>query len=262
MVYITDFTLHDIDTDVAYPYSVLHPLQLKRIEFEPITIFYGSNGSGKSTLLNILARKINIDMHNGGNDGEYLQQIIDRCDVDYDWHNKVAVPPGSRFIRSEDVMHMIVRIRQKNEAIKNHVKTTSPALYERFFLGRPDVSPGYVWNDDAWIFGALESFSNAQSNGELAYHYFENNIGMECMTLLDEPENSLSPKYQRNLADMITDYARFFKCQFVIATHSPFMLAIPGAKIYNLDMHPAKVCKWNELENMHIYMALFKRLMK
>ena len=62
MVYITNFKLHDIDTDVAYPYSVLHPLQLKQLDFEPITILYGSNGSGKSTLLNILARKINKTM--------------------------------------------------------------------------------------------------------------------------------------------------------------------------------------------------------
>lgn len=262
MVYITDFELHDIDIDVAYPYSVLHPLQLKRIDFEPITILYGSNGSGKSTLLNILARKINIEMNNGGNDGEYLQRIIDQCEVEYDWHNNGAIPPGSRFIRSEDVMHLIVKIRQRNETIKNHIKETSPQLYERFFLGRPDVAPEYVWSDDSWVFGAIENFNNAQSNGELAYHYFEDNIEMESLTLLDEPENSLSPKFQRNLAEMITTYARFFKCQFIIATHSPFMLSIPGAKIYNLDLHPAKVCKWNELENMHIYMDLFKRLMK
>lgn len=261
MVYINNFKLRNINTDAAYPYSVLHPLQLEKIDFDPITIFYGSNGSGKSTLLNIIARKANIAMSDSGNDGEYLQQIIDKSEVGYDWQARGALPLDSKFIRSEDVMHTIVRIRQKNEKIKNHIKETSPKLYKRFFLSRPDDKEEYVWSDDQWIFSALDNFSNAQSNGELAYQYFEDNIDMECLTILDEPENSLSPKFQRNLAEMITNYARFFKCQFIIATHSPFMLAIPGAKIYNLDIHPAKVCRWDELENMHIYMDLFKKLM-
>lgn len=132
MVYITNFKLHDID--IAYPYSVLHPLQLKQLDIEPITILYGSNGSGKSTLLNILARKINIEMNNGGNDGEYLQRIIDQCEVDYGWHNNNAIPPGSRFIRSEDVMHLIVKIRQRNETIDNHIKKLLHVYINVFFL--------------------------------------------------------------------------------------------------------------------------------
>ena len=48
--------------------------------------------------------------------------------------------------------------------------------------------------------------------------------------LLDEPENSLSPKFQIELIQLINELTRFFKCQFIIVTHSPFLLSIPEAK--------------------------------
>lgn len=76
--------------------------------------------------------------------------------------------------------------------------------------------------------------------------------------LLDEPENSLSPKFQLELIQLISDLSRFFKCQFIIATHSPFILSIPNAKIYDLDSVPVSTKKWCELENMIIYYNFFK----
>lgn len=79
------------------------------------------------------------------------------------------------------------------------------------------------------------------------------------MFLLDEPENSLSPAKQQELVKFIEDSARFFGCQFVIATHSPFVLAIRGAKIYDLDEEPVDVKRWTELENVRAYYEFFKK---
>jgi len=76
---------------------------------------------------------------------------------------------------------------------------------------------------------------------------------------LDEPENSLSPAKQQELVKFIEDSARFFGCQFVIATHSPFVLAIRGAKIYDLDEEPVDVKRWTELENVRAYYEFFKK---
>ena len=81
---------------------------------------------------------------------------------------------------------------------------------------------------------------------------------MHCF-LLDEPENSLSPAKQQELVKFIEDSARFFGCQFVIATHSPFVLAIRGAKIYDLDEEPVDVKRWTELENVRAYYDFFKK---
>ncbi len=79
---------------------------------------------------------------------------------------------------------------------------------------------------------------------------------------MDEPENSLSPKRQMELMKFIEDSARFFGCQFIMSTHSPFLLAMHGAKIYDLDEKPVEVKKWTELENIRTYYEFFKRRIK
>ena len=75
--------------------------------------------------------------------------------------------------------------------------------------------------------------------------------------LLDEPENSLSPSLCAELARFIADSARFYRCQFIIATHSPLLLAMKGAKIYDLDGSPARVRKWTDLENVRVLRDFF-----
>ena len=77
--------------------------------------------------------------------------------------------------------------------------------------------------------------------------------------LLDEPENSLSPARQQELLKFLEDSARFFGCQFIIATHSPFLLSMRGAKIYDMDEETVDVKRWTELENVRIYYEFFKK---
>ena len=59
--------------------------------------------------------------------------------------------------------------------------------------------------------------------------------------------------------DFLESSARFFGCQFIIATHSPFLMAMRGAKIYDLDGDPAAVRKWTQLKNVRAYYDFFKR---
>lgn len=258
-LYLKNFILPRLTTEIVYPYNIFAPKKLHNIAFTPITIFYGSNGSGKSTLLNIIARKLNIEMLDKGNDAETLQPFIDKCDyeVTAPFGKHCDIPEYSRFIRSEEILHGIVRTRQRNECVKQHIRKANSDLYEQFF-NNSESKKAYVWSSDFWIYNALEKFKELRSNGEQAFDYFQDNIFENTLILLDEPETSLSPKYQKELAKMITDYTRFFKCQFVIATHSPFILAIDDTTIYNLDIIPTRVCYWTELENVKLYADLFK----
>ena len=80
----------------------------------------------------------------------------------------------------------------------------------------------------------------------------------DCMYFLDEPEVSLSPVFQKELANMIELFAQSLRTQFVIATHSPFFLSLKDARIYDLDSRPASVKKWHELPNMLAYFNLFE----
>jgi predicted ATPase len=74
---------------------------------------------------------------------------------------------------------------------------------------------------------------------------------------LDEPENSLSSKRQLELKGFIEDSVRFFGCQFILSTHSPFLLALKDAQIYDLDERPVTTKLWTELENVRLYRELF-----
>ena len=57
----------------------------------------------------------------------------------------------------------------------------------------------------------------------------------------------------------LEDSVRFYGCQFVISTHSPFLLAMRGAKIYDLDENPVDVKRWTRLENVRAYYDFFKK---
>lgn len=97
-----------------------------------------------------------------------------------------------------------------------------------------------------------------QSNGESALEFWEKEIQDFSLYLLDEPENSLSAENQVKLANFISDSARFYNCQFIISTHSPFLLSMNGAKVYDLDEIPVISKNWTELKNVRVYHEFFE----
>ena len=96
-----------------------------------------------------------------------------------------------------------------------------------------------------------------RSNGESALSYFVDSIQENALYLLDEPENSLSPQNQLQLKYFIEDSVRNYGCQFVISTHSPFLLSLKGAHIYNIDETPPAEQKWTELACVKEYHDFF-----
>lgn len=95
------------------------------------------------------------------------------------------------------------------------------------------------------------------SNGENGSKYFTDAIQPKGLYLLDEPENSLSSEMQLELVQFIQGMARFYDCQFIISTHSPFILSLPFAWIYNMDEIPVKMCKWTELPSVRMFYNFF-----
>lgn len=96
-----------------------------------------------------------------------------------------------------------------------------------------------------------------QSNGESALKFWEEEIKDNAIYILDEPENSLSVENQLKPKQFIEDSARFYNCQFIISTHSPFLLSLNSAKIYDLDSTPVTKKNWTELKNVRIYHNFF-----
>lgn len=251
--------------DSFYPFQIFTRKGLEKMVFEPVTIFYGGNGSGKTTALNIIAEKIGINRDSIYNKSSFFPDYVQMCGVQL----KEEIPETSRIITSDDVFDYMLNIRNLNEGIDqkreelfeeyldakySHFQLKSLEDYEQLKkvnMARSKTQSRFVRNE-------LMDNVREYSNGESAFRYFTEKIEENGLYILDEPENSLSPKRQLELVQFLEDSARFFGCQFIISTHSPFLLSMKGAKIYNLDEHPVQVRRWTELENVRTYYEFFK----
>lgn len=259
-----------------YPFDTL-PENFRNLEFSPLTILYGGNGCGKTTILNLIAEKLGIKRSIKINKSSFMETYLQLC------HNDMTESPTiTKIITSDDVFSNIFLTREKNEIIDREreyafelsSKCNTPGVYIK------DVMQDMI-GDGNWIenIDVLQKVLSARgkskskfarenvrkniigkSNGETALDYFYANIQEPGLYLLDEPENSLSAVYQKELAQYLTDSVRFFDAQLIIATHSPFMLSIPNATIYNLDSENFCVTEdWTSLDNMIEYYNLFNR---
>ena len=278
MIYLTSFTFPSENSEINfiwgiertcydsfYPFKVLSSRGLNRIDFEPVTILYGGNGSGKSTALNIIAEKIKINRDSIFNKSNFYPDYINMCEM----HILNNIPENSRIITSDDVFDYMLNIRNLNEGIDQKREDTFQeylkAKYSQFQLKSiadydklKKVNNARSKTQSKFVRSELMDNVREYSNGESAFRYFTEKIGENGLYILDEPENSLSPKRQMELMKFIEDSARFFGCQFIISTHSPFLLAMKGAKIYDLDENPADIKQWTELENVRTYREFFK----
>ena len=188
------------------------------------------------------------------------------CEVEYGIHR----PREIKIITSDDVFDYMLNIRQLNQGIDvkreelfqeyldakySDFKFRSMADYDRL----KQVNLSRRSTQSQFVRKSLMDNVREYSNGESAYRYFNEQIEEDGLYILDEPENSLSPQKQIELAKFIEDSTRFFGCQFFISTHSPFLLAITGAKIYDLDENPVDVKSWTALENVKVYQEFFER---
>ena len=180
------------------------------------------------------------------------------------------MPEASRVISSDDVFNYMLNLRSLNEGIDEKreelFQEFLDAKYSDFhfrtmedFEELQKVNLARRKTQSKYVRSRLMDNVREQSNGESAFRYFVEKIGEDGLYLLDEPENSLSPARQQELVEFLESSARFFGCQFIIATHSPFLLAMRGAKIYDLDEDPAAVRKWTQLKNVRAYYDFFKR---
>ena len=252
--------------DTIYPFQVLSKKGLRMLDFEPVTILYGGNGSGKTTALNVIAEKLGLRRDTPYNRSNFFEDYTRICDFEL----QEDIPRVSRIITSDDVFDFVLYLRIFNEGIDRkredlfteylenkyaHFQMKSLEDYEKL----KKVTEARRRTQSRYVRGSLMDNVREHSNGESAFLYFSEKIQEQGLYLLDEPENSLSPLRQQELLRFLEDSARFFGCQFIISTHSPFLLSMRGARIYDLDEEPADVKRWTQLSGVRVYFDFFKR---
>lgn len=265
-----------------YPFKILSRHNLHTLDFTEVTILYGGNGSGKSTALNIIGNKLEISRQSAYNKGDLQKEYLRLCSYRAgSWdHELFELKKSSYMITSDDIFKFMLDARVKNDLFNVRSAATAKEMArikcrrytanERDAMRHLDFETGE--NVDTfsrivdmkqkdtrqYIRDEMGRKTQTYSNGETGFMRFVDSIQPDSLYLLDEPENSLSCELQMKLAEYIEQCAKHCGCQFIIATHSPFLLALQEAKIYNLDADPATVAKWWELPNMQLYHKLFK----
>ncbi len=252
--------------DSIYPFYIMPKLGLTHLSFRPITILYGGNGSGKSTILNVIAEKARLRRDSVYNRSPFFEDYVDLCSMTLE----EAIPLNSRIITSDDVFDFMLGVRCINEGVDSRREELAAEYqqlkHDRTVIRTLDDYDRLRERNDArrktqskWVKDRLQASIREQSNGESSDYYFKSRIMEDTLCLLDEPENSLSPENQLKLADYLVESVRYCGCQLIISTHSPFLLALPDARIIDLDNGCREVEDWTDLKNVRIYYDFFEK---
>jgi predicted ATPase len=211
-------------TTEHYPFNLNIFRETKCILFNsPVTFFVGENGTGKSTLLEALTHRCGIYIW--GNIERrrfkvnvYEQRLWEAIDVEWT-HGPVR---GSFF--ASQVFRNFAQILDEWAA-------SDPKVFE-YFGGKSLVT---------------------QSHGQSLMSFFKARFKIKGIYFMDDPETALSPKTQLDLLKVLKDMSQAGHAQFIIATHSPILLACPGAKIYSFDKIPVKQIDYEKTEQFQVY---------
>lgn len=207
-----------------YPFNLDIFRKTREISFpSPISFFVGENGSGKSTLLKAIAQRCGLPIWRGVDRvplhvNKYAERLYQHINVE--WADGIV--PGSYF--DSEVFHNFAQILDE-------WAVTDPGILS-YFGGESLIS---------------------QSHGQCNMAYFRNRFRIKGLYLMDEPESALSPKRQLELLEILHEAAGNGRAQFIIATHSPILLAAPGAIIYSFDQSPVHPIRYEETDYYLIY---------
>ncbi|MDD4357769.1 MAG: AAA family ATPase [Smithellaceae bacterium] len=207
-----------------YPFILPLFQKTPHLAFEtPVTMFAGENGSGKSTLLYAMAQACGIHIwQESGRTRFRNNPYEDRLGqyVSIKWTDGKV--PGS-FFGSESFQHF--------RLILDEWSASDPGQLN-YFGGKSLMT---------------------QSHGESLMSFFTSRYAILGLYLLDEPETALSPKNQIRLMELLSKASEAGHAQFIVATHSPILLACPHAVIYNFNTSPVKPIAYKDTEHYQIY---------
>lgn len=201
-----------------YPFNIPSINKITSLKFHPnITFFVGENGSGKSTLLEAIAVALGLNAEGG-------------------------------------TKQSLFSTKKSHSELNKYIKTIRSFKYPKnwFFLRAESFYNLATFMDQTGYFNTYSERSlHAQSHGESFMATLLGKLKGKGLYLMDEPEAALSPTRQLAALQAIHDLVKN-ESQFIIATHSPILLAYPNAKIYNFSSSGIEPIEYEDTEHYSV----------
>ena len=251
MIHLRSLSLSSGKRGTGFPFSVPTISTLPDIEFEtPVTFFVGENGSGKSTLLEsiAIATKLPAVASTSPRDDDTLAAQRElAAALRLTWTRRTH---RGFFLRAEDFFGFARSLSRTRDEMTERIAELDLEYRDRSAHAR-GLAQGPARASLAEMEERYGKDLDANSHGQAFFQLFRSRFVPGGLYLLDEPETPLSPLSQLALLAMLKDMTGQ-DAQFIIATHSPILLALPGARILDFDSKPVRWATYEELEHVKL----------
>jgi predicted ATPase len=247
MPFIRSFSI-DTDKQNPFPFNIPAVKFAKQIKLSArVTIFVGDNGCGKSTLLESLAYFLNIPLIGGfiGSSASFEAARLLKPYLEIEWAKKTS---KGFFFRAEDFSDFVNAVEKEKSKIMRDLDELKGQV-DDLIIEKMSESMNYSLYETRKKYGAD---MQAYSHGEAYLTILQTRIQDKGIYLLDEPEAALSPLKQLSLIAFVLEALKNENIQFIIATHSPILMGIPNAVLYEIQEDGMQQVKYKETDHYRI----------
>ena len=243
-----------------YPFSIPVIKYFKKIIFKkPITFIIGENGSGKSTLIEAFAKYCGFNEEGGSRNIKFSTRNTTSDFCKY-LHAEVSTEFrrfDGYFLRSETLYNLASEIETRCE-----LTLLKPEFWGDYLPPEGTSAYGYNYEDVPSDYGDISL--HKQSHGESVLSLLTNRISKRGVYLFDEPETGLSIHSLFMMLNIINNLIKI-DAQFIICTHSPILLAIPNADIYEIKDGALNLVQYEDTSYYNLtkyFMLNYKEMLK
>ncbi|MBN1665572.1 MAG: AAA family ATPase [Anaerolineales bacterium] len=251
MTHIRSIEIRNPQTGGNFPFNLPVVLGWQPLSFEsPVTFFVGENGSGKSTILETIAcavGSITIGSQSVKTDPTLGQVRQLARQMKLIWNKRTS---RGFFLRAEDFFGFIKQQARQRAELEQELRTVDQEFSDRSEYAR-SLARGPLAGQLADMQQRYGEGLDTHSHGESYLELFQGRFVPGGLYLLDEPEAALSPLRQLGFLSLLKEMIGQ-DAQFIIATHSPILMAYPGATVLSFDQVPIQAVDWESLEHVSL----------